>query len=124
MPSESERRRIMRIRFDAPIGARVATAPVHLRDISADGAKIEHEFPLTRGKKVQLEFTSEGSRVTVPCEVIRCKLEKRGEGVVYCTGLRFSDPEDGSMTILRKMLANFVRRDFDARKEHMLKIKK
>lgn len=114
----------MRIRFDAPIGARVSSAIVHLRDISADGAKIEHDFPLSRGKQVMLEFTSDGSRVTVPCVVIRCKLEKTGEGIVYCTGLRFADPEDGSMTILRKMLADFVRRDFHARKAHMLKIKK
>lgn len=124
MPSASERRRILRIRFDAPIGARVASSPVHLRDISADGAKIEHDFPLTRGKTVMLEFTSDGARVSVPCDVIRCKLEKTGEGVIYCSGLRFRDPEDGSMTILRKMLASFVQKDFEARRAHMLKIKK
>lgn len=124
MESAEDRRRILRVFLDAPLGAKVAATRVTLRDISAQGARIEHDFPLIRGKNILLEFSCDGERVEVECSVVRCKFEQRNGEVVYSSGLRFADPKHHSMTTLREILARFISRDFEARKEHMLKIKK
>lgn len=124
MQSNDDRRRILRIRLDSPFGAKVATSRVIVRDISAEGARIEHDFPLSRGKRVTLEFSCDGERVDIACDVIRCKFEKHQGEVVYCSGLRFAESQEASMSVLREILARFVRRDFEARREHLLKIRK
>ena len=115
----SERRRISRIQLDQPILAKVSTSRVVLLDISAEGARIEHAFPLSRGKQVTLHFEYGGERVTVACDVIRCKYEKHEEKVSYYSGLRFSDPEGSAMVMLKGIIADAVGRDFEARRLHI-----
>lgn len=115
----SERRRISRIQLDQPILAKVSTSRVVLLDISAEGARIEHTFPLTRGKQVILHFEYGGERVTVSCDVVRCKYEKHDEKASYYSGLRFSDPEGSAMVMLKGIIAEAVSRDFDARRLHI-----
>ncbi len=117
MPSD-DRRGIQRIRFDAPLGAKLPTGKVTLVDVSATGALVEHDFPLARGKRVTLEFEFEGIAVSLQCTVIRCKLERTGIGANYRTGLAF-DPSDPRLVEVRDLISVVVERDFDARKAHM-----
>ncbi|HET7712567.1 MAG TPA: PilZ domain-containing protein, partial [Thermoanaerobaculia bacterium] len=124
MDVTSERRTLSRILFDSPILAKVATWKVTLLDISADGARIEHTFPLARGKEVILNFEYRGEQVSVACDVVRCKFEKHEDRVSYYSGLRFTNVQDGSVATLREIIAEAVGHDFEARKQHMLKIKK
>ena len=81
--TEAERRAKLRIQFNSPIIAKIASGKVILLDISAEGARIEHTFPLIRGKQVTLSFEFGEDRVSVSCEVVRCKFEKHEDGVFY-----------------------------------------
>jgi hypothetical protein len=122
--ASSDRRHVSRIQLESPILAKVATWKVVLLDISADGARVEHTFPLARGKEVILHFEYRGEHVSVTCEVVRCKFEKHEDKVSYYSGLRFTDLHDGSISTLRNIIAEAIGTDFEARKQHMLKIKK
>ena len=119
MPNNSDRRRIMRIQLGTPIVAKVAKAQVVLLDISAQGARIQHTFPLTRGNEIDLSFQYEDITVDMPCSVIRCKYEKHGERASYYSGLRFIDRQDGALGRLRDIIARAVSEDFEARRKHM-----
>jgi hypothetical protein len=121
MSEASDRRRIMRIQLGTPIVAKVANAAVDLLDISARGARIQHSFPLVRGKEVLLSFTYTARVVHIPCSIIRCKFEQHGSGASYYSGLRFIDREDGSLAILRDIIASAVSEDFEARRKHLAK---
>jgi len=124
MTSNDNRRRLMRINLDAPIQAKVASSLVTLRDISATGARFDHSFPLSRGRDIVLEFVVGDEQVTITCEVTRCKLERVGADASYSSGVRFQDSGDGAIGSLKRIIADAVGRDFEARKQHMLKIKK
>jgi hypothetical protein len=117
-PTKDERRVIQRIRFDAPLTAKIATNKVTLVDVSATGARIEHEFPLSRGKIVPLEFEFEGASMHIRCTVARCKLEKGEAGALYRSGLAFA-LDDPALGDIRALIASVVTRDFDARKAHL-----
>lgn len=118
MKSKSERRVIQRIRFDSPLTAKIATSRVTLVDVSATGARIEHDFPLSSGKVVQLSFEFEGASMHIRCTVARCKLEKGENGALYRTGLAFAK-DDPSIAEIRALIASVVNRDFAARKAHL-----
>ncbi|MFA6955113.1 MAG: PilZ domain-containing protein [Thermoanaerobaculia bacterium] len=116
--TKSERRIIQRIRFDSPLTAKIATNRVTLVDVSATGARVEHDFPLSSGKAVQLEFEFEGASMHIRCTVARCKLEK-GDGVaLYRSGLAFA-LDDPALADIRALIASVVTRDFAARKAHL-----
>jgi len=116
--TEAERRQKLRVRLDSPIVAKIATGKVVLLDISAEGARIEHTFPLARGKKVTLTFEYRDHRVGVLCDVVRCKFEKHEDGASYCSGLRFVEVLDGQSEILRAIIAEAVDSDFEARRQY------
>ena len=118
MKAKSERRVIQRIRFDSPLTAKIATNRVTLIDVSATGARIEHDFPLSSGKAVQLSFEFEGAAMHIGCIVARCKLEKSEGGAIYRSGLAFAK-DDPSLGDIRALIASVVKRDFDARKAHL-----
>lgn len=118
MKSKSERRVIQRIRFDSPLTAKIATNRVTLVDVSATGARIEHDFPLSSGKAVELSFEFEGESMHIRCTVARCKLEKGENGALYRSGLAFST-DDAALGEIRALIASVVNRDFAARKAHL-----
>jgi hypothetical protein len=118
MKSKSERRVIQRVRFDSPLTAKIATNRVTLIDVSATGARIEHDFPLSSGKVVELSFEFEGSALHIRCTVARCKLEKGDDRALYRSGLAFSS-DDPSLTQIRALISSVVNRDFAARKAHL-----
>ncbi len=118
MKAKDERRVIQRIRFDSPLTAKIATNRVTLIDVSSTGARIEHDFPLSRGKAVGLEFEFEGVSLHIACTIARCKLENSDHGVLYRSGLAF-DLNDPALGEIRKLIASVVTRDFDARKQHL-----
>ena len=116
--SGDDRRKIQRIQFDSPLGAKMEATHVVLLDISASGARIEHSFPLAKGKVINLSFEYEGRSLSIDCEVIRCHLENGPEGAAYRSGLSF-DRDDPSYHELREMIADAVMKDFVARKAHI-----
>ena len=117
MTSSSDRRRLMRVQLDTPITAKLAASRVVLVDISPEGARIEHTFPLYRGKTVSLSFTAGSLHVAVACTVVRCKIEKHDDKVAYFSGLKFLAIQDGSLDALRSMITAAVERDFEARQQ-------
>lgn len=118
MKSKSERRVIQRVHFDSPLTAKIATNRVTLIDVSATGARVEHEFPLSSGKPVSLQFEFEGATLHIQCTVARCKLEKSDRGALYRSGLAF-DRNDPTLAEIRGLIATVVKRDFAARKSHL-----
>ena len=122
MPN-TERRHIARIQLDAPLTTKISTWRVTLLDLSLDGARVEHNFPLARGRHLVLHLEQQQKQIEITCEVRRCNLVKRDGGVEYCSGLHFVAVPPESMIVLREIIAETVRRDFQARR-HMLTIKK
>lgn len=121
--SGAERRRLMRIQLEAPISAKVSTSRVVLVDISAEGARIEHNFPLSLGREVILHFEHGSRQVSIPCSVVRCKYERHDDRISYFSGLRFHDPGDGTLDTLQNIIAGAVGADLEAR-QYFLKIKR
>lgn len=115
---------MLRIRLDSPITAKIATWKVILLDLSADGARIEHSFPLARGKQVALNFEYKNESVSVICDVVRCKFERHEDKVSYYSGLRFREVMDGKLETLRDIISDAVASDFEARRQHLIPIKK
>jgi c-di-GMP-binding flagellar brake protein YcgR len=122
MPN-AERRHIARIQLDAPITTKISTWRVTLLDLSLDGARVEHNVPLARGRQLTLHLEQQQRHIEISCEVRRCNLVQRGGTVEYCSGLHFVAIPPESMVVLREIIAETVRRDFQARR-HMLTIKK
>lgn len=122
MKSKSERRNIQRVRFDSPLTAKIGMNRVTLIDVSGTGARIEHDFPLSSGKQVTLEFEFEGATMHIRCTVARCKLENSERGASYRSGLAF-DREDPVLLEIRQLISSVVNRDFAARKLHLKPIK-
>jgi hypothetical protein len=118
MPPEDDRRRIQRIQFESPLAAKMEATPVVLLDVSAGGARIEHSFPLAKGKVINLSFEYEGRSLSIDCEVIRCHLENGPGGAAYRSGLRF-DTVDPAYHELKEMIAAAVMKDFVARRAHI-----
>jgi len=118
MASGDDRRKIQRIQFESPLGAKMEATPVILLDISASGARIEHSFPLAKGRVINLNFEYEGRSLSIDCEVIRCHLENGPGGAAYRSGLSF-DRDDPSYRDLREMIADAVMKDFVARRAHI-----
>jgi len=120
-------RRAKRVRLFSPIGATIDGAKVTVVDISSIGARLEHGFPLTVGSHVEVAFDSdtEGTIVSVPSEVVRCKLDKSifKDRISYTSGLRFSEPDGYEVRDLMNLVGRVVKEDLDARREYAKKRK-
>lgn len=125
MAANSDRRRIQRVHLDSPLAARLETMKAVVTDISSVGAKIEHDQPLprSRSRQIPLEFSCDGESVTLACDIIRSKYEQREDRAVYCSGVRFSEPEDPTVQTLREMISRLIERDLEARKAHLIRVK-
>ncbi|MEO8218660.1 MAG: PilZ domain-containing protein [Acidobacteriota bacterium] len=108
-----ERRTVQRIHFDRPLRATVANGKVGIVDLSISGARVQHDFALTSGKQMRLDFEWNSRRVILSCRVVRCRLEKSSEqqAVTYLSGLRFTDGEEIRSSPLRDLIAEQVSQD-------------
>jgi hypothetical protein len=118
MTRNNEKRYVQRIRPDYPLIGQLPTGNVIIVDLSTVGARVDHQFPLAAGRRVRLEFSCEGERVSLFCDVTRCKLQKsNGNGsVVYSSGLRFSEISEETAAALRRVIAGFVGREIANKK--------
>lgn len=109
-----EKRRVQRLRLESPVAGAVTSLPVVIVDLSTTGARIEHEFPVTAGKRLSLQFYIGGEKVAVQCNVVRSRLQRssvRIDGsIVYNTGLRFCEPEEPARVQIRQLVAELVSR--------------
>jgi hypothetical protein len=108
----NDKRIVQRIRPDYPLIGQLPTGNVVIIDLSTVGARIDHQFPLAAGRKVRLEFIGEGEKVSLLCDVTRCKLQRgtNGSGVIYSSGLRFCEVPEETALALRRVIAGFVTR--------------
>jgi hypothetical protein len=118
-------RRAKRVRLFSPIGAKIDGAKVTVVDVSSIGARLEHGFPLNIGSRVDVafDFDPEGTVIAVPCEVVRCKLDKSifKDRISYTSGVRFSDPDGPAVVELINLVGRVVKEDLDARREYAKK---
>jgi hypothetical protein len=110
--SDQEKRRLQRLELGPPpVEATLSGLVVSLLDLSTQGARIEHSFPMKAGQRGQLDFSWNGLDLSLQCEVVRTRLQKstiRGGVIVYNTGLRFTDPAEGSRAQLRQLVAGIA----------------
>lgn len=118
MSRSEEKRYVQRIRPDYPLVGQLPAGNVIIVDLCMVGARVDHQFPLAAGRRVRLDFACEGERISVFCDVTRCKLQKsNGNGsVVYSSGLRFSEIPDETVAALRRVIAGFVSREIASKK--------
>src|SRR5688572_8250754 len=99
-----ERRRASRFEAPAGIDATVSGVPVRVVDLSAIGARLEHEerFPLT---SAQLHITWRGRKASVPMRAARSEIVGRRESrLVYATGVQFIDVADAAESVITAIL--------------------
>ena len=113
-----ERRRVQRIKFKQPVSGHIPNGPLEILDLSLGGVRCEHQFALTSGKQVRLDFQWMGEKISLLSHVVRCRLQKseRGGGLVYFSGFRFSDPEEIKQSALRKVLADVLSRELSEKR--------
>lgn len=109
-----ERRRIQRINLDLPVTGRLSGMRVTILDLSTIGARVDHTFPLAKGRRLRLDFTFEDETISIHCDVTRC-ISPKGSGVVqpqgYTSGLQFVEPLGASRASLLRMILAMVTRD-------------
>ncbi len=103
-----ERRVVQRIHFDRPLRANVPNGYVSIIDLSLTGARVQHDFALTSGKQIRLDFEWNSRRVLLSCRVVRCRLERASgkQAVTYFSGLRFTDSQEIQSSPLRDLIAD------------------
>lgn len=124
MSSGIEKRRVQRVQPDYPVIGQLPAGNVIVADLSTVGARVDHQFPLAAGRRVRLEFSCEGERLSVYCDVTRCKLQRssnKNGAIVYSSGLRFVDLDEESLKALRRVIAGFVTRHLAERKANRLR---
>ena len=108
-PSSLERRRLQRIRFTEPLLGITPHGAVSIVDLSISGLRAEHPFPLGAGRTIRIDLEWNGEPVSVHCDVLRCRLERRSvtNGFTYASGLRFTGSSNGSISP-REMMVQLV----------------
>jgi len=110
----TERRALQRLPLAKPIRADLDGASVLVLDLGVLGALVEHDDQIETGQKRTLSFNWETKKVEVLCEVVRSMVKRvvsDGERkLVFHSGLRFLEAEEGSDNILRRIIAAHVTR--------------
>lgn len=108
-PSSPERRRLQRIRFTEPLLGLTPHGAVSIVDLSISGLRAEHPFPLGAGRTIRIDLEWNGEPVSVQCDVLRCRLERRSvkNGFTYASGLRFIGTSNGALSP-RDMMVQLV----------------
>ena len=113
-----EKRRIQRVRPDYPVIGQLPAGNVIVADLSIVGSRVDHQFPLAAGRRVRLDFSCEGEKLSIVCDITRCKLQRTSAngGVLYSSGLRFCELSEETSASLRRVIAAFVSRHLAQRK--------
>ena len=108
---KEEKRNARRIHLAQPVDGNLSHFPVAVVDLSTSGARIQHDSPLGfhPGKRYTLEFSCEGDRFELRCQLVRSRMEQnRGDEkrhLVYTSGLRFTDLDEESIERLWGLIA-------------------
>lgn len=118
---QQERRRIQRIRLDRSVKGRLSGMRVSILDLSTTGARVEHSFPLSSGRRLRLDFLWEDQLISVNCDVTRCTAEHTGsaKSIAYSSGLHFSDTAVASREAIKNVIAEIVMRDLQTLKKEL-----
>ncbi|MFA6955126.1 MAG: PilZ domain-containing protein [Thermoanaerobaculia bacterium] len=106
--ADQEKRRLQRLDLVPPSDAKLSGLAVVMLDLSTAGARVEHPFPMKAGQHGRLDFTWNGSSLSLECEIVRTRLQKstiKAGVIVYHSGLRFTDPSEGSRAQVRNIVA-------------------
>jgi sigma-B regulation protein RsbU (phosphoserine phosphatase) len=95
---DQERRRGERLPLVPSLTGTVEECAVRLLDIGENGARLEHDLPLTSGGLHTLRFSWEGDEIEVGCTVVHS--ERNGHG--YTSGMSWSG---GAPRELRRVVA-------------------
>ncbi|HYS54580.1 MAG TPA: PilZ domain-containing protein [Thermoanaerobaculia bacterium] len=123
-PSQSERpedrRRFHRIHLDTPLEAHLGAVPVHLVDLSLNGARVISDARFTPGSDTELVFDWNDRAVQVACQVVRCTLysfaKAPGEKSLYQTGLVIKETIGDADQVIRELIASYVIRALEEQK--------
>ncbi|MFN2441685.1 MAG: PilZ domain-containing protein [Thermoanaerobaculia bacterium] len=116
--SRPNRRRVQRINLAAPLAGRVGGTEVSVTDLSLTGAGVTHQGPFQVGASVQLNFSWNGEKVSLPCTVLRSRLVGFSGGTekatLYESGLLFE--QVANQDVLRRMIALRIERAIEEQK--------
>ena len=83
-----------------------------LVDISNYGARVEHYSRIERGTKKTLRIRFEGEEISMPSEIVACRVERFMPGddglTVYRSGLRFLEEEGTQFERIKKLTTSYV----------------
>jgi hypothetical protein len=106
--ADQEKRRLQRLDLVPPSDAKLSGLAVVMLDLSTAGARVEHQFPMKAGQHGRLDFAWNGTTLSLECEIVRTRLQKstiKAGVIVYHSGLRFTDPSEGSRAQVRNIVA-------------------
>lgn len=103
-----DRRSEQRVTPPRPLTAWVAGLPMSLVELSAAGARVEHDMPLGIRREMKLRFEIDDRMLVLSCVVTRCRLQKSGArpgGAIYSSGLRFTSALEPARPLLRSIVS-------------------
>lgn len=106
-----DRRRAPRVIPPRPMTAWVAGLQMILVELSAAGARVEHDSPLGIRREMKLRFEIEGTTLVLSCVVTRCRLQRsvaRPGAATYSSGLRFTSANEPSRVQLVSMVSSML----------------
>jgi len=106
-----DRRRTPRAMLAQPVTAWVAGLPMHLVELGAAGARVEHDAPVGIRREMKLRFELDGVTLVLSCIVTRCRLQRslaRSGAATYTSGLRFTVPNEPSRELLRTVVSRML----------------
>lgn len=114
--SSIDRRKFQRLLFQEPITAQFGGSEVEIVDFSLHGARIVGLQSMPLGRNGKLRFRWMDETLTIPAEVVRCRIERQTKGAssnIYNCGLRYTEPEGEGASRLREVIADRVKRAID-----------
>lgn len=110
-PVQIDRRRAPRVTPPRPVTAWVAGLQMILVELSATGARVEHDSPLGIRREMKLRFEIDGTMLVLSCIVTRCRLQRsiaRPGIATYSSGLRFTAPSEPSRAQLQSIVSSML----------------
>jgi hypothetical protein len=99
-----ERRRAVRSSLPESIPATISGISVRLIELSAIGARVEHEERLPIGSS-EVRFTWRGEAMKVPARIVRSEISgRRDSRLVYSSGIHFPESVDATSAVIASIL--------------------
>ena len=95
-----ERRSATRVALPEPIEATLGAVQARLVEISASGARVEHDERVTVFADSTLSFTWRGEKVAIAVKVARSEIAgRRGAMLIYQSGIQFREEQSGNAAL-------------------------